>query len=105
VRGLLDQDFGVQESSAGTKTDTPLIEVPSSVNVINRQQLDSQQLLTLPEALRWVPGVFDQNSRSGFERFTIRGFFAGTRPSWTASGSTRGSGSARSSSAWTASRC
>ena len=39
--------------------------------------MDAQQLLTLPEALRWVPGVFDQNSRSGFERFTIRGFLAG----------------------------
>ncbi len=77
VRGLLDQGFVVQDGSTGTKTDTPLIEVPSSVNVINRQQLDSQRLLTVPEALQWVPGVFDQNSRSGFERFTIRGFFAG----------------------------
>lgn len=77
VRGLLDQGFGVQEAATGTKTDTPLIEVPSTVNVINRQHLDSQQLLTLPEALQWVPGVFDQNSRSGFDRFTIRGFFAG----------------------------
>jgi len=47
------------------------------MNAANRQQLDSQQLLTLPEALNWVPGVFDQNSRSGFDRFTIRGFFAG----------------------------
>jgi hypothetical protein len=33
--------------------ETPLVEVPSTVNVINRQQLDSQQLLTLPEALNW----------------------------------------------------
>ena len=77
VGGLLDQGFGVRESAAGTKTETPLLEVPSTVNVLNRQQLDSQQLLTLPEALNWVPGVFDQNSRSGFDRFTIRGFFAG----------------------------
>jgi iron complex outermembrane receptor protein len=67
----------VQDAATGTKTDTPLIEVPSTVNVLNRQQLDAQQLLTLPEALQWVPGVFDQNSRSGFDRFTIRGFFAG----------------------------
>ena len=77
VRGLLDQGYGVQDAATGTKTDTPLIEVPSTVNVLNRHQLDAQQLLTLPEALQWVPGVFDQNSRSGFDRFTIRGFFAG----------------------------
>ena len=77
LRGLLDQGYGVQDAATGTKTDTPLIEVPSTVNVLNRQQLDAQQLLTLPEALQWVPGVFDQNSRSGFDRFTIRGFFAG----------------------------
>ena len=33
VRGLLDQGYGVQNSAAGTKTESPLIEVPASVNV------------------------------------------------------------------------
>ena len=92
VGGLLDQGYGAQEATTGTKTSTPLIEVPSSVNVINRQQLDAQQILTLPEALQWVPGVWDENSRSGFERFRSEASSGEIPSSWTASGPIRGSG-------------
>jgi hypothetical protein len=31
VGGLLDQGYAVRESEAGTKTETPLIELPATV--------------------------------------------------------------------------
>jgi len=74
VPGLLESGYVVREATTATKSDTPLLETPATVNVINRRQLDDQQLLNLPEALQWVPGVSDESSRGGFERFTLRGF-------------------------------
>jgi hypothetical protein len=65
-----------QDTTTGTKTDTPRIEIPQAITVINRQQLDNQQILTFPEALRWVPGVSDEDSRGGFDTFVLRGFDA-----------------------------
>jgi iron complex outermembrane receptor protein len=76
VPGILDQGYVVRDATTGTKSDTPLLETPATVNVIPRKQLDDQRLLTLPEALGWVPGFGDESSRGGFERFTLRGFFA-----------------------------
>ena len=75
VPGLLG-GYEVHEATTATKTDIPLIETPATVNVIPRKQLNDQRLLTLPEALNWVPGFGDESSRGGFERFTLRGFFS-----------------------------
>jgi iron complex outermembrane receptor protein len=54
------EGYVVQDATSGTKTDTPLMEIPQAITVINRQQLDDQQVLTVPEALRWVSGVSDE---------------------------------------------
>ena len=60
----------------GTKPDTPLSEIPQSVSVINREQLDSRQVQSLGEALRYTPGVqaetFGADPHVDF--FSIRGF-------------------------------
>jgi iron complex outermembrane recepter protein len=76
VPGILDQGYVTRDATTGTKTDTPLIETPATVTVIPRKQLDDQRLLTLTEALSWVPGFADESSRGSFDRFTLRGFFA-----------------------------
>lgn len=63
-------------STAGTKTDTPLIETPQSVSVVTRQELDDRNVQTLTEAVNYTPGV--RTGQSGFDPrydvFTIRGF-------------------------------
>ena len=62
--------------TTATKTNTPLIEVPQSVSVVTREQLNDRNVQTLTDAVNYVPGAI--SSRSGFDpRFDqifIRGF-------------------------------
>lgn len=41
----------------GSKTDTPIIEIPNSIHVITKQQMIDQQPQNVMEALRYMPGV------------------------------------------------
>ncbi|MBE9040678.1 TonB-dependent siderophore receptor [Oscillatoriales cyanobacterium LEGE 11467] len=67
-------DYFVPEANAGTRTDTRLLDVPQSVQVIPQQLLEDQQATGLDEALRNTSGVVaDTAEGSGF-RFSIRGF-------------------------------
>ncbi len=63
-------------SSAGTKTDTPLIETPQSISVVTRKQLEDRNVQTLKDAINYTPGVtttaFGYDPR--FDSFYIRGF-------------------------------
>ncbi|SDQ61497.1 iron complex outermembrane recepter protein [Nitrosospira multiformis] len=63
---------------SATKTDTPIIEVPQSISVVNRNEMDIRAVnLNITEALRYVPGVtvdqFGFNG-TGFEYLGMRGF-------------------------------
>ncbi|MEM1291584.1 MAG: TonB-dependent siderophore receptor [Cyanobacteria bacterium P01_H01_bin.162] len=72
-----DEDPGYAESNAttATRTDTPLIEIPQSIQVIPEAVLEDQQVIRLNDALRNVPGVVPGNSfAGGLDVFTIRGF-------------------------------
>jgi len=65
-------------TTSGTKTDTPIIEIPQSISIINRNEMDMRAVnLNITEALRYVPGVVvDQFgfSGQGFEYLGMRGF-------------------------------
>lgn len=47
---------------AGTKTDTPIIEIPNSIYVITKQQIVDQQPQNVQEALRYSPGVYAETN-------------------------------------------
>lgn len=63
-------------STVGTKTDTPLVEVPQSISVITRQELDDRNVQSLTDAVAYTPGVRTQQSGYDprFDVFSIRGF-------------------------------
>lgn len=63
-------------SSAGSKTDTALIDNPQSVTVITREQMDAQGVQTLDQALRYVPAASSQDNDLRFDQLSIRGFDA-----------------------------
>ncbi len=71
--------FVARRSQTGTKTDTPLIEVPQSISVIGRNELEARGAQSVMEALRYVPGVavdtYGVETR-GTEWLLIRGFNA-----------------------------
>ncbi len=60
-------------SVTATKTDTPLLDVPQSVTVITRQQLDDQAVRSLGEVLRYVPGVTLGQGEGNRDQITLRG--------------------------------
>ncbi len=70
-----EQDgYRVPDATAGTRTDTPLRDIPFSVKVVPRQVLEDQKVQRVTDALRNVAGVgADQSSRSAFDVYTIRG--------------------------------
>ncbi len=52
-------------TDAGTKTDTPLWEIPNSVYVITKQEIQDQQAQNIQEALRYMPGVYSEKTGTG----------------------------------------
>ncbi|NBF12808.1 TonB-dependent siderophore receptor [Pseudomonas sp. Fl4BN1] len=63
-------------SNTATKTDTAIHEVPQSISVVTREQLDTQNVQNLSEALRYTTGVnsepFGADNRNDY--IYIRGF-------------------------------
>jgi len=70
--------FPTQTSSA-SKTKTSLREIPQSVSVISRKQMDQMDAHSLNEALRYTPGVSTEQrgALTAFDQYTIRGFNSG----------------------------
>jgi iron complex outermembrane receptor protein len=70
--------YVTNRTMSGTKTDTPLLEIPQSISVINRNEMDIRAVnLNITEALRYVPGVVADQfgfSGQGFEYLSMRGF-------------------------------
>ena len=60
-------------SVTATKTDTPLIDVPQSINVVTRDQLDDQAAYSLSDVLRYVPGVTIGQGEGNRDQITLRG--------------------------------
>src|SRR5262245_25274841 len=49
-----------RQSATGTKTDTPILETPQSINVIPRQQIELQGAQSVAEAVRYTSGTQGQ---------------------------------------------
>jgi iron complex outermembrane receptor protein len=49
--------YVAKRTSTGSKTDAPLVEVPQSVSVVGREEIDDRGAQKLDEVLRYTPGV------------------------------------------------
>lgn len=75
VTGAREQGYWLPDATTGSKTDTPILDLPFSVQVVPEELLEDRQVESLNEALRTVAGVTPDNPPySAFEGFTIRGF-------------------------------
>ena len=75
VTGDQETGYRVPDASTATRTDTPLRNIPQSIQVIPQQVLEDQQVIRLDEALRNVSGVtFGGTSLGRRLEFSIRGF-------------------------------
>lgn len=55
--------YSVPNATTATRTDTPIRDIPASIQVIPEQVLQDQQVTRLDEALRNVSGVIGNSSR------------------------------------------
>lgn len=51
------RDYAAKNTATGTKTDTPLKEVPQSISVVGAEQIRDMGAKSQQEVLRYVPGV------------------------------------------------
>lgn len=67
------EGYSSDDGSSGTKTPTPLIDVPQSISVLTEDQLDDQNVTSLNDALRYVPGVSLETGEGNRDEVFIRG--------------------------------
>ncbi len=65
--------YDIEKTRTATKTETALIDVPQSVAVLSREQLDDQGLEQLADALRYVPGVVLGQGEGHRDQVSLRG--------------------------------
>ncbi len=74
--GPLKKGYVATQTTTGSKSDTPLREIPQSVSVVGAEQIRDQGAQTWQETLRYVPGVIadgyglDSRSDAAFVRGT-----------------------------------
>lgn len=66
VRGTAERDesatgtvhgYVARRTATATKTDTPIIETPQTINIVSTAQIEAQGASSVDEALRYTPGV------------------------------------------------
>jgi iron complex outermembrane recepter protein len=76
-----EQDrYRVPNAATVTRIDTPLIDIPQSIQVIPQQVLEDQQIVRIDDALRNVPGVLGSTNAFIGNQITIRGFSTSNLP-------------------------
>lgn len=72
VTGLSD-GYLATNSVTATKTDTLLIDIPQTINVVTRHQLDDQAHHSLGDILRYIPGTTVGQGEGNRDQITLRG--------------------------------
>ncbi|WP_322060999.1 TonB-dependent siderophore receptor [Paraburkholderia sp. J63] len=79
IAGSQDQNATVglvaRRSVTGTKTDTPINEIPQTINVVTAEQIEMTRATDVNQALRYVPGfsTYSSDNRSDWYA-ALRGF-------------------------------
>ena len=66
-------DHNVSAISSATKTLTPLRDVPQSIAVVTRQQVQDQSMLSVGDVVRYIPGITAHQGENNRDQIIIRG--------------------------------
>jgi iron complex outermembrane recepter protein len=70
-----EDEYFVPDASTATRTNTAILDIPQSIQVIPQQVIEDQQAIGLDEVLSNVSGVINAGrDNNGSEAFNIRGF-------------------------------
>ncbi|MBA4143762.1 MAG: TonB-dependent siderophore receptor [Nitrosospira sp.] len=61
------------KSFSATRTDTPLRDVPQSITVVTQDQIRDQNMLSIPDVVRYVPGVHVSQGEGNRDAVIFRG--------------------------------
>jgi catecholate siderophore receptor len=65
--------YQVRSTGTATRTDTPLLDTPQTVDIFSRDRLDDQAILSIGDALRYVPGAFAAQGEGHRDQIVLRG--------------------------------
>lgn len=71
-----DDSIVAKDTLTGTKTDTPIIDIPSAISVVTVKELEKRKVNDLQEAVSYTAGVLTDEfgSDDRYDYFRIRGF-------------------------------
>lgn len=72
VTGYLD-GYRAVSTTSGTKTDTPILDVPQSISVMTEKQLRDEAILSISDLVRHVPGASAGQGEGHRDQVTLRG--------------------------------
>jgi catecholate siderophore receptor len=67
------KNYKVEQSLTATKTNTPLLNVPQSITIVTEEQIEDQQLLSLGDVVRYVPGITAHQGENNRDQIVFRG--------------------------------
>lgn len=65
--------YNAKQSTAATKTDTELRDVPQAISVVTQDQIKDQSVQSVSEAIRYVPGVTAIQGEGNRDAIVFRG--------------------------------
>ncbi|WP_051362199.1 TonB-dependent siderophore receptor [Solimonas soli] len=72
------EGYVARRSVSGTKTDTPVLEIPQSISTVTREQIETQKIRSLEQAFAYTAGLVTNEGNADLtgDSLTIRGFEA-----------------------------
>ena len=61
------------ETTSGTKTSAPILDVPQSITVITAEQIADQQIRSVADLVRFIPGVSAGQGEGNRDQVSLRG--------------------------------
>jgi len=65
--------YQTPEISSGTKTLTPLRDVPQSITIVTQEQIKDQQMTSIGDVARYVPGISVHQGENNRDQLILRG--------------------------------
>jgi catecholate siderophore receptor len=72
VTGRID-GYRAVETTSGTKTSVPILDVPQSISVVTSEQINDQAIRSVADLVRYIPGVSSGQGEGHRDQITLRG--------------------------------
>lgn len=66
-------DFPAETTRTATKTFTPLRDIPQSITVIGKHQINDQSMRSIGDVVRYIPGISAHQGENNRDQIIIRG--------------------------------